>query len=562
MKFLIQADFLATSNREGIRDCAWNRALLRGIGRAIVEAVNVMNGIPGMTYHWPEYLRSLSDGAMPQTYLSPLAGKKGFICSNLQVESVLRDRKGALRKPTELLFVPQRYLTRDGTPLLDNFNGLFLLSTKYPNSCTSVLKWLGTSELDDALFVQKLAQLSQGALKSKKAVWHEDLARCINNMGDSRPTEVEMVALIPLRNGTWISGKSLRESPAYYDSDELKLAAPTGTNLRLVDRSAIIDDDRRTLFKMLGVTACTPAVVCNAVLNFHKTTTKPQLNVKVLIEHAVYIFTYHEFIKYPKSVRFLWLADSHASSHRASDLYIDLPGSAFSIRQVLNDDGHTFPFLNSRYLAPSGVPKHLRNDFISWLQQSPLGVCHVPRLATKIKYGVSRDKNNPIYYETSLAEDFRQVINSNPSSTFLHIIIQNWEYYYSRTEYKLSIKENASEVFRQLSNQQVDTSMGKRPLKATFLKASKLLKVAEELEVTDLPWLDIDLVAVDTGISKVSSILEHFDVGVAPRATFFIAMLNSLKSRSSMPEKLVHRLYTRLSKHLASTNPSEEELVK
>ena len=165
-------------------------------------------------------------------------------------------------------------------------------------------------------------------------------------------------------------------------------------------------------------------------------------------------------------------------------------------------------------------------------------------------------------YETSLTEDFRQVISSNPSSTFLHILVQNWDYYYSRSEHKLSVKENASEVFRQLSNQQVDTSMGKRPLKATFLKGSKLLKVAEELEVTNLPWLNIDLVVVDTGISKVSSILEHFDVGVAPRSPLFLALLNSLKLRPSIPEKLVHRLYTRLSKHLASTSPSEEESVK
>ena len=240
--------------------------MVRGVSRAFVEAVNFMNGIPETTYHWPEYLRSLSDSSMPQTYLSPLAGEKGFICSNLRVEPVLRDQKDALRKPTELLFIPQKYLARDGTPLLNNFDGLFLLSAKYPKSCSSVLRWLGIFELDDTLFVQKLSQLSQGTLKAKKSTWYEDLAKCISNMGDSRPAEVEEFPLIPLRNGMWISGKSLKENPAYYDSDELKLAAPTRTNLRLVDRDAVINDTRKTLSEATLLSVFTTSAYCYLLL--------------------------------------------------------------------------------------------------------------------------------------------------------------------------------------------------------------------------------------------------------------------------------------------------------
>ena len=527
-----------------------------------------MNDMPDLTYKWPEYLRSLSDGTIPASFLSPLAGKGGKICHALKGEPILRDREEKLVKPTELLSVPPRFLTRKSTPLLESFEPHALLSIKYEESITPVLSWLGVSRLDEILFVKKLGQTSRTILKQKGVHWHEDLAQCLNAMGNERPPEVENIPLVPLRNGMWVSGKELRRKHAFYDSDDLKLPAPMGTNLRLVDKKVVSNQHRKALCKSLGVKACTAQVVCKAILNDHKATERPQLSPEELIDHAIYLFSYKDFVEDPKDLRFLWLADSHFSCSRGSSLYIDDPGSEFAISEVLHDDDHLFPFVHPGYLEPPTIHEDNRGAFVDWLQEE-LGVCSLPRLASKTTTGIAHNKDNPLRHTVSLTEDFKQIIATNPSSTFLKILIENWDYYFREAEFKLSIKANSTEIMKQLSCQEVDTSLGKWPLNSTFLKVPKLEEIARDMDVPDVPWLTVDLIAIDVKISQVSSIMAKFGVGVVPCVSFFLSLLRNLQSRPSTHDKLVHKLYRRLNKHLASPSKnlgaslvSEMEFVK
>ena len=534
---------------------------MKGVAATMLEAVRAMNTKPDLAFTWPSYLRSLSDDILPQTFLSPLAEKKGHIHKILRSSPILFAWDGKLKKPSEVLFLPAKYLDRSRSPLLDHFDDLALLSSQYESTCYPILQWLGVTELKDDVFLRKLGQLSHAALKRKSENWHEDLARCLNPMVDGHLTELRSVPLIPLRDESWVSAKDVKSNAVYYDGRERPNPAPNGTALRLINKRASENPHRKDLFAKLGALIYPIKKACAAIIDFHKAVEKPQLSCNDLLYHMWFLFEYRDTYKNVKNLRHLWLFDTQGSSSRGSDLYVDNPASSFRISKALNDDNGQFPFISPRYFSYSRVLNNQRKTYATWLLQPSIGLCTIPRLVAKNKVGIRRSRTDPSRWEVSLAADFKQVIATNPSHYFLRILIENWDYYYTKAEFKIDAEENRDVILTALKEQDVATKMGERPLHTTFLLSSTLGKT-EDLQAMNLPWLELDLSSINVKPEKIRGILPHLGVTVSPSASFYLAILIDLRSQPSTSMTAVHRVYNKFSKYLASKDTGEDGLVK
>ena len=121
---------------------------------------------------------------------------------------------------------------------------------------------------------------------TKSADWHTrsaSLLRKLYDMSNSLSLQVRSLAIIPLQDGSWISG----ESSIYYPSS-YRVPIPMDLGLRLVDKAASENTARRQLFTKLGARDLAPSSVVKLILgkyNKHNTVTCEQS-----IAHLRYLY--------------------------------------------------------------------------------------------------------------------------------------------------------------------------------------------------------------------------------------------------------------------------------
>ncbi|KAK0372912.1 hypothetical protein CLIM01_09734 [Colletotrichum limetticola] len=264
-QFIIQADFVTNSSREGIViSSARNLAIRNGIATCFLKAVEEMCQHPMLQFQWMRWL--------PQRHSYPWdsfwSGLLEDIVSRIKTSKILRTRgSGHLGGIHSLRRLQSNWLDEAGTPLFDDLDAEIYVAEEYQVKDLSLLepyglKWLSA---DDRLarIEHDLGQpIDKSRMKnlSTSPQWHSRAASMIQRLVATASSQglarIRTLDIIPLRDGSWTS-INRNKRPIYfpYSGDDLEI--PADLPLSLVSPEASAADDRYKLFELLGVQTAT-----------------------------------------------------------------------------------------------------------------------------------------------------------------------------------------------------------------------------------------------------------------------------------------------------------------
>lgn len=453
--FLLQADFLLSTNREEIHgDSAWNRALADAASHAFVGAALYMSGLPEgnpLRYTWLLYfpLTAPSSDLMRRFWQS--------MVEKLRHSSVIytREKGGKRKNPVRLRTVPNVFCDREGTPFTQTPKdaGKFV-SREYDflpaDAKENPLRLLGAFPVSENQFMESLSEMLQpnprAVLQHKSREWHVDLCRTLYSIVlsatiqegqksgqksgrksvqelPSTPVTKHLLELpiIPLRDGNWVRHGKGSESVYYAELGSGTGDIPEGINMRIVDVDAAADRDRRRLYDHLGVKTMADADVREAILRTHSSFTfRPDsLPLSVLISHAVFLFR-SGWMRMTSNPCDLWFASENGPCRRSIIMYFpsDLPSAAYQVLPAA-DRGTPYGFLHRAYIE-GAVESDRQDEWVEWLHnQADIPI--YPRLCSL------RPVNG-----SWMHPDFDQLRKDSPdvsSLRWLTILRDGWEYY-------------------------------------------------------------------------------------------------------------------------------------
>lgn len=273
-KFVIQADFLTTSNRQSVdEDNYWNKNIADAIPHAFEAAIDNFNFNGGnsdldeLAKTWPLYLNHNTSGL--SAYWRSIT--KG-INKRLSRALVIKDRTGSVGEPKHLIFLDWAH-DRNGEPMFGHMCDY--VSPDYPDSVREALLLLGVTAPNWGWVCDKLQELHDESLlhiRMRSKEWCSGLAKVILEPQEPRggrkyARDLRRIPLIPLADGTWRRPPS-EDDPIYFPAS-LGTAIPPGLPLSLVDEEACACPKRRKLFRLLGVKDCDVPNVVKRILDYH-----------------------------------------------------------------------------------------------------------------------------------------------------------------------------------------------------------------------------------------------------------------------------------------------------
>ncbi|KID97303.1 ATPase-like, ATP-binding domain protein, partial [Metarhizium majus ARSEF 297] len=407
-RFVIQADFLTTSNRQSVdEDSSWNKNIAHAIPRAFEAAIGKFNGgdakLDELSKRWPLYLDNNTSGL--SAYWRSITES---IKKHLRGAFVIKDRTGSVRKPKHLMFLDWAH-DSNGEPMFGQMCDY--VSPDYPEPVREALLSLGVSAPNWRWVCHRLQELHDESLlhiRGRSKVWYSDLAKVI--LGPQEPLDhtkyardLRTIPLIPLADGTWRCPPSECE-PIYFPSS-LGTTIPPGLPLSLVDAEACTCPKRRKLFGLLGVKDCDAPNVVERIINYH-------INFRLakpihLIAQLKYLYRMQEHLRPGDMDKVDFVCSNSEGLRRGTSTYVDTSISG-ELQQLFSGYSDAY-FLDSRYFAEFGSSD--REKLAEWLADTA-GVALVPRF--NVASGLHRD--------------FKWLLKRK-SNQILAILYQYWDCY-------------------------------------------------------------------------------------------------------------------------------------
>ncbi|ROT35439.1 hypothetical protein SODALDRAFT_283794 [Sodiomyces alkalinus F11] len=432
--FLLQADFLLSTNREEIHgDSPWNNALVVAASDAFVEAALYMSGLPKenpLRYTWILFLPQTAPSSQLMTNL------RNRMIQRLRTTPVIYTRQsgGERRNPKLLTHVPDLFCDRYGNPFMQMpQDARTLVSEKYDflNTATEetrlgALQLLGTGSIGEERFMgimsDKLKQNPKAFLDQKSPEWHADFCRALYSISSETTIAQRLATLpiIPLRDGTWVRHYK-STGPYFADSGSGTPEIPEGINMRVVEPKAAAVPDRRRLFEYLGVATMLHTDVQNAIVATHRSAVfKPDgLRPEVLVSHLAFLFR-SGWKNNPKSRTDFWFASEKGPCRLGSAMYLpsDLRSAAYQVLPAFSRKA-AYGSLHRGYMDGGAVEMESQDEWIEWLQDAA-NVALYPRISGQYSAG---------YF---LHPDFKLLKPSPPTPSslcWLRVLRDGWEYY-------------------------------------------------------------------------------------------------------------------------------------
>lgn len=479
-QFIMQADFVTTSNREGIdEDREWNSYIRDRFAQAFTQAIeqllNFSEDKDLVCFTWLRYLSDeSSDESSQKTRFWRILDEN--IIKSLKSSPVILSRTGSRLKP-QAIFLMRWAHDRDKAPLFGSAGDY--VSERYQIEDEERLLKLGVQTPSPKWFMRELQKLSDGnALCSKSDTWHEDIAKVINDrIGVEYNCDLRQLPLLPLegRHITLVRAPRPAEDGIFFP-ESLGTNIPTDINLRLVEKSASENAGRHELFERLGVKNCDAQDVVNAIAETHLKVkvTNPHSNctAAVLVSHAVYIYHARKHpikLRVPSNETFIYLVNEDGRLMSGRFLYLDRS----SVPEALynrSTPSESCQFLHPLYLQ--SISPEERQEFISWLVE-------VADVATVLRMQRRSDKK--------LHPDFRTFMDGCPNDV-LDFLRLNW------SDYK---KFLSPDVCNEIRNHQVlcapvpGGSGCLASLETTFAPEPKLVFLSRELTEGDCYFLKL-----------------------------------------------------------------------
>lgn len=460
---------------------------------------------------------------------------------------------GSLKHPDQLRRVPDYYLDEMGTPLFKDTPDEVYLSAKYEWSDFQRLDVLAVKELSFLDISTRVRRdLTVPSSRWKSALTSDEwvtrsasmLVRPFNMQGSTgEAVVIKALPLIPLRDGTWVSG----DSGSIFHPESDRLPVPTDLGLRLVDPEALQNPARKALFTKLGLRNCVTKDVVASILKKYNTWSNAPLQCS--ISHLCYLYWH-----LPKNERDLpktiYLKDqssrpiyrsyvTYGKEIDVDDLYFETD-ERYEVKQLVkrkaSGSNITFPgfavhYINRAYM--DAMPSEARRYDISWegWLGGSAGVRRIPRLVRPTAPTVLSDLF--LYIKKWRKEELVGTLKAHWAS------------------YKDIITPPVISALREATVPCDDGTDA--PLRTTYVPLPKLMKICKKVEVgKEMPFLTLPLEVVDEA-HKDWEFLGIFDVGYEISAKFYLDVLRRfVRTHQSLSEKSresLLRIYEAIAKY-------------
>jgi hypothetical protein len=513
-KFLIQADFVTQANREDVVHSKRNQAVLKGVAKAFADAVVVFCKRPSLRYQWMRYL--------PEDFITDDFWRTlwTLVREKLEQTPLLEPWSGnGLYKPSDLEKLSESAIAEDQSPLLPDLEGAEIyLSPKYTEADFQILKRLGTITLQWSKFVDLLEtdlRISGGSKwrsMKKTADWRTRICKLLSRAFiENRPNpqkRLRTLALIPLRDGRWVSSASGNE--IYFPKTD-GISIPADIGLDLVCPLATENIAWADLLSNLGVMSCPRDSVISSIHKRYSATNLDNFKVFNAVAHIRYLYWFlpKDHLSLAPQVR---LANQHGSLLK-KDQYLYFPDEVddYSPSKLFKQDaqlpGHPVHYLHEDYLkAVDPELIHNGRSWMRWLEEI-VRVRRIPELRAKGYDGLSKE--------------FQYIVNHR-SNKLLGTLKRGWAYY--------RLQPN-DVVEGKLRNSAVLLENGRRTsLICTFLPLPKLKQIAAELRIADAyPFIAIsELLRDEERLDWM--FVKDLQVGIEENLDFYLSALNTFKT--------------------------------
>jgi len=485
------------------------------------SAVDTFNTTSLLKYTWPRYLQS--QGTSAGTIFHDFFRK---LQSRMKGRKVIESRAGTLeaaatmmpQSPRELVLqvIPPVFLDNSGKPLITRPGGAKTYASSLYNPAD--LAVLGIQEMTMPGFSKLLEDYATREFvnfRSRPEEWHASVAEIIVKVGAQHFRHIN---LIPLRNGSWISGNN---KPFFFPDAGADFAVPRGIDIKMIATGGNGAWLRRQLYSALGAKTIDTSKVHQMIVDQHTAQGQhsSRWTVEDVVEHAWFLFTAISKPSYC-NISGLLVAPESGPIRIGAHLYMDGLGLTTRVSDLL----HGCPsakFISTHYMGKGR--KASPDQLVAWLKwlQSELHVNVLPRLLDRKR--------------TSISPEFRWLVESGESKTWLTLLRDHWDHY--KNDIPI-----VSGTMGFLSNSLVRCKNGvSRTLKEVYLPAA--IK-DEPLAAGVAAILDVD----DPNDFKWTK-LTALSLSMTPTTRLYLDILKKLASTSPLKCNVddVKRLYTALS---------------
>ncbi|KAK6811087.1 hypothetical protein RU639_012921 [Aspergillus parasiticus] len=250
-----------------------------------------------MTYGWVQYIpkRSTVSPSWHRTVEE--------LIKKLRMAPVFQSQKGVLKSLSSLQYLSSEHYGGDNKPLFGTSDDY--LSTKY-SAYLGLLKPLGLQEISDHEVLKRVKPILTNPFdlrNDRMSLILRLLIRWLKRDPNSTlATEIRNIPFIQLNDGSFIKGNDLNiigseadlafaNGAVYFSTDTNGNTIPKCLNIRTVSENAVRDNDRKELFRLLGVRCACPEQVMGRI-SHHSHSVSSAPTARILIDDFMHILCY------------------------------------------------------------------------------------------------------------------------------------------------------------------------------------------------------------------------------------------------------------------------------
>jgi hypothetical protein len=535
---------------------------------AVLESVKTFNS-GSLRYTWPRFLPAKSTTT---DFFTPL---KSGILSRLAREPILEAWNKKLSAPSRLVYVPKKYLDKNGEPLtLIPSKETVYLSREYSHDDYDYLKLLDVVEMRDSQFLDDLEHMTSIANQNqhffrRSPEWHSRLASALAEVWKRSQNEswhgswnqetnaqrvgdiadrsfrysgaynqtaktkfherIMKLPLINLRDGNWVCADN---NTIFFPGDTDRSEVPGGIDLLVVDPEVAKDLPRKHLMQLLGVTDFKVGNIIQLIIDRQREAhfIAKYLSRVDLISHIHFLYAngWRNMDQTP-----FWFATEKDARALGKNLYIDDEEDPLSATKFFLNDRTQFQFIHPDYMSANPQDGE---GWLEWLKAN-MNLSSIPRLTRPIR------ELSPKKWTFELSRDFAFIIKTCPPLDTLKLLCDHWSAYQFWIDPPASESvDKALEVSyrtlkQKISGMMVPCTNGKScRLDQTFLPVGDA--VVEWPGV--MPFLDVP----DPGNGRWQHLV-HFGVSIKRDISYYLRCLETI-SNTAYDFKQVTLLYEQI----------------
>ncbi|VDB87553.1 unnamed protein product [Peniophora sp. CBMAI 1063] len=365
-KFIVQADFVTSSNRQDIlEDSAWNCRLRDEIPTAFCSAVDLFLRDAQLRFTWPLYL----NGEVSHQFFGLAMDK---LISKLAQKPIVMDRGEKWQMVDCVLALPSRFCIK-GEPLVDprlTDGRSYLHDRSYLHGRYSELdrdivhvleRRFSLKKMQDRHFFDALWKMSsKRSFGREHSEWHRVVASRLCEIYDRSSDlrrDIERLWIIPLSDRTW-TATTWHKTGIYFPNGSSLPRLPAHLNVLVVHADADAIPERHAFFHKMGVRDICPQDIASQIL-----TTQDNTGEAGRIDNAHFFFSYRH-LEPPLDYSSLLFALENGGSSLGHHAYLDDPADGERLRKALPE----VPFVAQSYVRhQEGIPETQREQWLSWL---------------------------------------------------------------------------------------------------------------------------------------------------------------------------------------------------